>query len=74
MLNELGWDYLIPFKLSITEEIERAGIGVSAKVRKYEIQSKSTVRSWLRKFSNFDLRNKTNKAIKRIKQNSFVKE
>lgn len=67
MLNELGKVYLIPFKLSVVEEIERTGIGVSEIASKYKIKRESSVSSWLRKFSNFDLRNKTTKSMEKDK-------
>ncbi len=47
------------FKLAVVGEIERDEIGFCAACRKYGIQSETTLRRWLSKFSTFDHYNKT---------------
>ncbi len=52
-------DYPMSLKLAVVGEIERGGIGFCAACRKYHIQSETTLRRWLSKFSTFDHYNKT---------------
>lgn len=52
-------DYSMSFKLQIVEEIELGELSTTGAVRKYGIQSRSTVVSWLRKYGNFDWENQT---------------
>lgn len=47
-------DYTIGFKLSVVQEIERGELSVKGSLRKYGIQSHSTVLNWIRKFGRFD--------------------
>lgn len=65
-------DYTMPFKMAVVEEVERTGIGVCAVARKYGIQSESTVTTWLRKFGNFDVANKTNKPMEKSKEQRLL--
>lgn len=60
-------DYSMPFKLAVVQEVERTGIGICAIARKYGIQSKTTVTTWLRKYGNFDVANKTSKPMEKSK-------
>ncbi len=52
-------DYSLSFKLNVVREIESGEISTVMACRKYGIQSRSTVVSWLRKFGNFDWENQT---------------
>jgi len=52
-------DYSMSFKLQIVEEIELGELSTTGAVRKYGIQSRSTVVNWLRKYGNFDWENQT---------------
>ena len=61
-------DYTMPFKLAVVQEVERTGIGVCAVARKYGIQSETTVTTWLRKYGNFDVANKTSKPMEKSKE------
>ena len=61
-------DYSMPFKLAVVQEVERTGIGVCAVARKYGIQSETTVTTWLRKYGNFDVANKTSKPMEKSKE------
>src|SRR5690554_7395771 len=47
-------DYSMSFKLSVVKEIELGELSTTGACRKYGIQSRSTVVSWLRKFGTFD--------------------
>ena len=65
-------DYSMPFKLAVVQEVERTGIGVCAVARKYGIQSETTVTSWLRKYGNFDVVNKTSKPMEKSKDQNLM--
>lgn len=65
-------DYSMPFKLSVVQEVERTGIGVCAVARKYGIQSETTVTTWLRKYGNFDVANKTSKPMVKSKEQKLL--
>ncbi|WP_162073906.1 helix-turn-helix domain-containing protein, partial [Chryseobacterium fistulae] len=47
-------DYSMSFKLNVVKEIESGELSTVGACRRYGIQSRSTVVSWLRKFGNFD--------------------
>jgi transposase-like protein len=47
-------DYSMSFKLRIVAEIERGEISEVEAKKKYGIQSKATIRNWVKKFGNFD--------------------
>ena len=47
-------DYPLSLKLQIVESIERGSLSTSQAVKKYGVQSRSTVVKWLRKYGNFD--------------------
>jgi len=47
------------FKLGLVQEIELGELSTKGAVRKYGIQSRSTVLGWLRKHGNFDWQNQT---------------
>ena len=65
-------DYTMPFKLAVVHEVERTGIGVCAVARKYGIQSETTVTTWLRKYGNFDVANKTSKPMEKSKEQKLM--
>ncbi len=52
-------DYSMSFKLGLVQEIELGELSTKGAVRKYGIQSRSTVLGWLRKHGNFDWQNQT---------------
>ena len=52
-------DYSMSLKLSIVKEIESGELSTTGACRKYGIQARSTVVSWLRKFGTFDWENQT---------------
>ena len=65
-------DYSMPFKLAVVQEVERTGIGVCAVARKYGIQSETTVTTWLRRYGNFDVANKTSKPMEKSKKQKLL--
>ena len=52
-------DYSMSFKLQVVQEVERGEESVTGAQRKYGIQGKNTVISWLRKYGTFDWDNQT---------------
>jgi len=52
-------DYTLSLKLQVVKEIEQGNLSTTAAQRKYGIQARSTVVSWLRKYGNFDWENQT---------------
>lgn len=52
-------DYSVSFKLEVVKEIEAGLISTTGAIRKYGIQSRSTVVNWLRKYGTFDWENQT---------------
>jgi transposase len=52
-------DYSLSLKLQIVKEIESGEQSTHSACRKYGIQARSTVMSWLRKYGNFDWENQT---------------
>lgn len=47
-------DYSYAFKLQVVAEIERGELSRVEALKKYGIQSGSTIRTWIRKFGNLD--------------------
>jgi len=52
-------DYSLSFKHQVVLEIELGELSATGAVKKYGIQARSTVVSWLRKYGNFDWYNQT---------------
>jgi len=52
-------DYPLSLKLQIVQSIEQGKLSTTQAQRKYGIQSRSTVVSWLRKYGTFDWENQT---------------
>ena len=52
-------DYSMSLKMQIVQEIERGELSTLGACRKYGVQARSTIMSWLRKFGNFDWENQT---------------
>ncbi len=51
--------YSISFKLAVVREYEETRTSLRALQRKYGIRGNSTVKRWIEKYANFDLRNRT---------------
>ena len=47
-------DYSLSFKLQVVDEIERGLLTRNQALDKYGIQARSTIRTWLKKYGNFD--------------------
>lgn len=56
-------DYPMSFKLQVVQQIERGELSTTGAQRAYNIQSRSTVMSWLRKFGSFDWEHQTPSAM-----------
>lgn len=52
-------DYSLSFKLQVVQEIELGELTRVEACCKYGIQAGSTIRTWLRKYGNFDWENQT---------------
>jgi transposase-like protein len=52
-------DYSMSFKLNVVREVESGEQSTHGVCRKYGIQARSTVVSWLRKYGTFDWENQT---------------
>lgn len=47
-------DYSLSFKQAVVKEVESGELSIKGSLRKYGIQSHSTVLNWLKKYGNFD--------------------
>ena len=47
-------DYSLSLKLQIVQEIEQGLLTTAGALEKYGVQAASTVRTWLKKYGNFD--------------------
>ena len=52
-------DYSLSLKLRVVQLVEQGELSTTQAQRKYGIQARSTVVSWLRKYGNFDWENQT---------------
>ena len=52
-------DYSYSFKLAVVQEIEQGLLGLKEAHDKYGIQGSHTVSTWLKKYGNFDMSNKS---------------
>jgi transposase len=52
-------DYTLTFKLTVVKEVEAGQLSTVEACRKYGIQARSTVMTWLRKYGTFDWENQT---------------
>lgn len=50
-------DYSLSFKHQVVSAIERGELSITGSIKKYGIQSRSTVVTWLRKYGSFDWEN-----------------
>jgi len=47
-------DYSLSLKLQIVQEIEQGLLNTTGALDKYGVQASSTIRTWLKKYGNFD--------------------
>jgi transposase len=52
-------DYSLPFKMQVVDEVEKGLLTYRDAQKKYGIQGRSTVLTWLRKYGKLDWQNKT---------------
>lgn len=65
-------DYSMSFKLGVVAEIENGLISTTDAKKKYGIQSRSTVVSWLRKYGTFDWENQTTSNMPKSKDQRLM--
>ena len=65
-------DYTLSLKLQIVKEIEQGKLSTTHAQRKYGIQSRSTVVTWLRKYGNFDWENQTPSNMQKTPEQRIV--
>ena len=65
-------DYSMSFKLGVVAEIETGSISTTDAKKKYGIQSRSTVVSWLRKYGTFDWENQTTSNMPKSKEQRLM--
>ena len=71
-------DYSLSFKLQVVQEIEQGLLTRTQALSKYLIQPGATIRTWLKKYDNFDWQNQTplsmsNVSFPRLELFSFPK-
>jgi transposase len=62
-------DYTLAFKLSVVEQVERGELTYKEAQRRYGIQGRSTVLTWLRKHGQFDWYTLSSSDIKQTEMN-----
>jgi len=65
-------DYSLSLKLQIVKEIESGNLGITECRKKYGIQSRSTIVSWLRKYGNFDWDNQTPNSMQKTPEQRIM--
>jgi transposase len=65
-------DYSMSFKLGVVAEIETGLISTTDAKKKYGIQSRSTVVSWLRKYGTFDWENQSTSNMPKSKEQRLM--
>lgn len=65
-------DYSLSLKLQIVKEIECGNLGIAESLKKYAIQSRSTVVNWLKKYGNFDWDNQIPNAMQKTPEQRIM--
>ena len=65
-------DYSLSLKLQIVKEIESGNLGITECCKKYGIQSRSTIVTWLRKYGNFDWDNQTPNSMQKTPEQRIM--
>jgi len=65
-------DYTLSFKLKVVEEVESGILNITQAANKYGIQSKSTVRDWLRKHGGLDWENKSHLTLEKSPEQKLL--
>ena len=65
-------DYTMSFKLQVVSEIERGDLTKSQAKSKYGIQGDATIRTWLKKYGNFDWDNQISTPMAKSPQQRII--
>jgi len=65
-------DYSYSFKLAVVQEIEQGLLGVKEAHKKYGIQGSYTVSTWLKKYGNFDMSNKSDSIMSKSNEQKLL--
>ncbi len=65
-------DYPLSLKLSIVAEIERGELSTTQATKRYGIQCRKTVVTWLRKYGNFDWENQSSSIMSKTPQQRIM--
>ena len=65
-------DYPMSFKLELVREIEQGELTRSQAKVKYGIQGDATIRTWLKKYGNFDWENQSNMSMPKSPQQRII--
>ena len=65
-------DYSLSLKLQVVKDIEAGRLGITECKKKYGIQSRSTVVSWLRKYGNFDWDNQISNVMQKTPEQRIM--
>jgi len=65
-------DYSLSFKLQVVQEIEQGLLTRSQALDKYGIQARSTIRTWLKKYGNFDYRYTINQTMSKTPEQRIL--
>ena len=65
-------DYTLAFKLQVVEEVESGELSQHAVCRKYGIQARSTILSWLRKHGRLNWYQNTSMAKKSTRNRKII--
>lgn len=65
-------DYSLSFKLQVVSEVENEELSISGALRKYGIQSHSTVLNWIRKYGTFDREYQVKRAMSKTPEQRIL--
>lgn len=65
-------DYSLSLKLQIVQEIEQGLLTVRGATDKYGVQASSTIRTWLKKYGNFDYQYTISKSMSKTPEQRIL--
>ena len=65
-------DYSLSLKLQIVQEIEQGLLTTTGAIDKYGVQAASTVRTWLKKYGNFDYQYTINQGMSKTPEQRIL--
>ena len=65
-------DYSLSFKLQVVQEIEHGLLSRTQALEKYGIQARSTIRTWLKKYGNFDYQYSINQTMSKTPEQRIL--